>query len=105
MVQELKTYEEFQELISSGKTVVIDFWAEWCGPCKQISPIFVRLAAEYSSITFAKVNVDDAAQISEEVGIRAMPTFMVFKNGVKIDELVGAMPPRLQELIVRASNA
>ncbi|CAL1712896.1 unnamed protein product [Somion occarium] len=104
MVQEIKNLAEFKEIISGDKVVIIDFWAEWCGPCKQISPIFEKLSADFPNLAFYKVNVDEASDISEEVGIRAMPTFMAFKNGAKIGESVGAIPTRLQELIASAAQ-
>ncbi|CAL1712895.1 unnamed protein product [Somion occarium] len=72
MVQEIKNLAEFKEIISGDKVVIIDFWAEWCGPCKQISPIFEKLSADFPNLAFYKVNVDEASDISEEVGIRAV---------------------------------
>jgi len=100
----VKDLAEFQKIISADEYSVFDFWATWCGPCKAISPIFQRLSdqATYSHIKFYKVDVDDSPDISQEVGIRAMPTFTLFKNGQKVKDLVGASPPRLEELIASA---
>ncbi|KAE8363722.1 thioredoxin-like protein [Aspergillus caelatus] len=102
-VAPLKSLDEFRTLVNSGQVVIIDYWATWCGPCNMISPVFETLASkpEFSSIKFVKVDVDEQEEISQEVGIRAMPTFQAFKDGLKIDELVGADPRQLTELIQR----
>ncbi|KAE8137370.1 thioredoxin-like protein [Aspergillus pseudotamarii] len=102
-VSPLNSLDEFHNLINSGEVVIIDFWATWCGPCRAISPVFEKLASEpkFSSIKFVKVDVDQQEDIAQEVGIRAMPTFMAFKNGNKIDELVGANPGDLAKLVER----
>lgn len=93
----------FRALIDSGDVVIVDFWATWCGPCRMISPIFENLASsiESSAIKFAEIDADTQPEIAEEVGIRTLPTFMVFKNGQKVDELVGASPQGLHALIQR----
>ncbi|KAL1932747.1 hypothetical protein VTP01DRAFT_8425 [Rhizomucor pusillus] len=85
-----KSLEEFKQLISGDKLVVVDFYATWCGPCKLIAPKFEQLVEKYPNVIFAKVDVDEVTAVAEEVQIRAMPTFGYFKNGQKIGEVVGA---------------
>ncbi|KAG6808946.1 hypothetical protein H0H93_016328 [Arthromyces matolae] len=100
-VTEIKSNEDFLSIINSGKPVVIDFWAAWCGPCRFISPVLETLSEneEFADVGFYKVNVDEEEQISQEVGIRAMPTFKLFQNGNKVDELVGSSPSGLEVML------
>ncbi|KNE67782.1 thioredoxin [Allomyces macrogynus ATCC 38327] len=90
---------QLKETIASGAAVAVDFWATWCGPCRAISPIFERLSTETKGVTFLKCDVDEQAEVAQEFGIRAMPTFMFFKGGEKVDEIVGANPGKLQTAI------
>ncbi|KAL4729419.1 thioredoxin trx1 [Fusarium chlamydosporum] len=107
-VQDIKTTEEFKNLVSStDKAVLVDCFATWCGPCKAISPILVKLSNESSlskSIEFVKFDVDNLPDLTAELGVRAMPTFFVYKNGKKVDELVGANPQALQSMLAKHAS-
>lgn len=81
------------DVVKSDKPVLVDFWAEWCGPCKQLSPILDEVAAELGdAVTIAKVNIDDSPETPTKLGVRGIPTLMVFKNGEMVDAKVGGMP-------------
>lgn len=104
MVETINSYEQFQELINGEEPVVIDFYADWCGPCKAISPIFETLSKKFGTIKFRKVNTDEQEQISQEAGIRALPTFVVFRKGEQVEKLVGANPGKLETTLTNASS-
>ena len=87
------TDSNFEEVISTEKPVLVDFWAEWCGPCKMIGPVVEELASDYDGkAVVAKVNVDENPNVSAKFGIRSIPTLLVFKNGEIVDKQVGAVP-------------
>jgi thioredoxin 1 len=81
----------FDEIISKDRLTLVDFWAEWCGPCKSMHPIFTRLAKKYENIKFVRVNVDNNQNISMKFGVQSIPTFIMFKNGKPIDKMIGAV--------------
>jgi thioredoxin 1 len=82
------TFDE--TVVASDKPVVVDFWAEWCGPCKMIAPILGEIASEQPTITIAKLNVDENPDIAMRYNVMSIPTLLVFKNGEVAKRLVGA---------------
>ncbi|HKL92252.1 MAG: thioredoxin [Bacteroidales bacterium] len=85
------TDSTFDELLQSGTPLVVDFWAEWCGPCKMIGPIVEELAKEYEGkVNIGKMDVDENSEISSRYGIRNIPTLLFFKEGQLVDKQVGA---------------
>ncbi|HMP84917.1 MAG TPA: thioredoxin TrxA [Verrucomicrobiota bacterium] len=83
------------EVLQSQSPVLVDFWAEWCGPCKMIAPVLDELADEYQGrVKIGKVNIDDHQGLAAEYGVRAIPTLLVFNNGQVADQLVGARSKR-----------
>jgi thioredoxin 1 len=81
------------EVESSAKPVLVDFWAEWCPPCRMLAPTFEKLAANYGhEIGFAKVNVDELPEVACQYGIRSIPTLLLLRDGQVLEELVGARP-------------
>lgn len=98
-MQTISSVAAFSDLLSANKKVVVDFYADWCGPCKMMSPILDRLAVAHADVTFVKVNVDEAQELTRHCGVSAMPTFIAFVNGGKVGEIKGADKAGLERLI------
>ncbi|ODT54852.1 MAG: thioredoxin [Paludibacter sp. 47-17] len=97
------TDENIKGIIASGKSVVIDFWAEWCGPCRMVGPSIEELSKEYEGrVEIGKLNVDDNVETPGEYGIRNIPTILFIKDGVVVDKQIGAAPKSVLEAKVQS---
>ena len=85
------TSQGFDQEKAKNELLLVDFWAEWCGPCKSMHPIFTRMAKKYKSVRFARVNVDSAQDIAMRYGVQSIPTFIMFKDGEVANTMVGAV--------------
>ncbi|KAK6948591.1 hypothetical protein Daesc_010361 [Daldinia eschscholtzii] len=102
-VHNYQTAESFKEAVKNNKVVLLDCFATWCGPCKAIAPILANHSndEQFKDVHFAKIDVDDLPELAQELGITAMPTFLLFKDGelTPADKLVGANPNALVTLL------
>lgn len=85
--------ESFEKIIAQdGKTVLVDFWATWCGPCRMIAPVLEEVAKERPDVTVCKVDVDEERELALEYGVSSIPTLLVFRDGKLVNQSIGAMP-------------
>jgi thioredoxin 1 len=99
------TKENFEQVITSSGTVIVDYWAPWCGPCRGFAPVFERVAEANPDVVFAKVNTDDEQEIAQHFQIRSIPTLMVFRDQIIVFSQPGAMPQGAFEQVVEKAKA
>ena len=88
------TKENFEQVVTSNPTVIVDYWAPWCGPCRGFAPVFEKVSEAHPDVVFAKVNTDESQQVAMQHNIRSIPTVLLFKNGQVVETIVGALPKR-----------
>lgn len=99
MVTKIESEEQFNKVIESDVLTVVDFYAEWCGPCHRIAPQVEQLAKNNPNVNFVKLDVDKFGELTENQKISAMPTFVFYKNGKEVDRFSGANPTKLEEYV------
>ncbi|MBE6123206.1 MAG: thioredoxin [Erysipelotrichaceae bacterium] len=96
----IKDEAEFDALLAETKSVFVDFYADWCGPCKMVSPLVEKLSGTNTDVTFVKVNVDDVPELAQRYGVMSIPTLIAVKNGELAGTVIGYHPePELQALV------
>ena len=95
------TTENFdQEVLQAGQTVLVDFYADWCGPCKMMGPVVEEIANEETGVKVCKINIDEEMAVAQKYGVMSIPTFIAFKNGEIAGKQIGAVPKsKLQDMI------
>jgi thioredoxin 1 len=99
------TKENFEQVITSNPTVIVDYWAPWCGPCRGFAPVFERVAEQNPGAVFAKVNTDEEQEIAAHFQIRSIPTLMVFRDQIIVFSQPGALPQGALEQVVAKASA
>ena len=99
------TKENFEQVVTSNPTVVVDYWAPWCGPCRGFAPVFEKVSEQHPDVVFAKVNTDEEQEIAQHFQIRSIPTLMVFREQIIVFSQPGALPQGSFEQVVSKAKA
>ena len=99
------TKENFEQVVTSNPTVIVDYWAPWCGPCRGFAPVFEKVSEAHPDVVFAKVNTDEEQEIAAHFQIRSIPTLMVFRDQVIVFSQPGALPQGAFEQVVEKTKA
>ena len=97
--------EKMEEIKNSDETWIIDFWAEWCGPCKKLAPIYEELSEEIEDVNFGKVDMEEEQQIGTQLGVRALPTLVIMKGDEEVARKTGSMPKEKLESWIEENRA
>ena len=99
------TKDSFNETVENNDTVIIDFWASWCGPCKSFAPTFETASENHGDVVFAKVNTEEEQELAQACNIRSIPTLMIFREQILLYSQAGALPPAQLEDIIDKTKA
>ncbi len=103
MVEQISSAAEFDAVLSANKSVFVDFFATWCGPCKMVGPVVEKVSETEPDVKFVKVDVDEVGELAQRYGIMSIPALMAFRNGEKAGEIVGFVPePQVRALADKA---
>jgi len=98
------TQENFEQVVTGNPTVIVDYWAPWCGPCRGFAPVFEKVSEQHPDVVFAKVNTEDEPEIASHFQIRSIPTLMVFREQIIVFSQPGALPQSAFEQVVQKAK-